>query len=222
MDVKMLKVPIYNMAGESQGEQEVAEDCLGGDIRPEVLRQAIVTYEANQRNGTACAKTRSETSYSNAKPWPQKHTGRARAGSRNSPIWVGGGVTFGPRPRDYSKKMNTKMKHRALASALIAKMRDDEVMIVDRLELSQPKTREMAGILESLGVERTFLVILPDHDRLLWRCTRNIPGSAMMAEREVNAYEMVKARDVIFTRDAFDQMVNRLEESIGQAGGQES
>ncbi|MFP4175616.1 MAG: 50S ribosomal protein L4 [Planctomycetota bacterium] len=218
----MLKVPIYNMAGESQGEQEVAEDCLGGDIRPEVLRQAIVTYEANQRNGTACAKTRSETSYSNAKPWPQKHTGRARAGSRNSPIWVGGGVTFGPRPRDYSKKMNTKMKHRALASALIAKMRDDEVMIVDRLELSQPKTREMAGILESLGVERTFLVILPDHDRLLWRCTRNIPGSAMMAEREVNAYEMVKARDVIFTRDAFDQMVNRLEESIGQAGGQES
>jgi large subunit ribosomal protein L4 len=206
----MIQVPLYNMDGELLEELQMDEARLGGEVRREVLRQAVLTYEANQRSGNAKTKTRSETSYSNAKPWPQKHTGRARAGSRNSPIWVGGAVTFGPQPRDYSKKMNKKMRRRAVASALLGKLQSGEVKLLDNLELPQPKTREMASVLENLGVERTFLIVLPDHDKVLWRCTRNIPGSGMMAARELNAYRLLRPRDVIFTREAFDQTVKRL------------
>lgn len=213
----MIQLPIYNMAGEQQEELALDEARLGGEVRSAVLRQAVLTYEANQRAGTAKTKTRAETSYSNAKPWPQKHTGRARAGSRNSPIWVGGGVTFGPQPRDYSKKMNKKMRLRAVASALLGKLQSGDVAIVEDLALSQPKTREMADILEALGVERSFLIVLPEHDALLWRCTRNIPGSAMMAARELNAYRLLWAHDVIFTREAFDMTVERLEGLFGAA-----
>jgi large subunit ribosomal protein L4 len=211
----MIQVPLYNMAGELQEEIELDEARLGGEVRYEVMRQAVLTYEANQRTGNAKTKTRSETSYSNAKPWPQKHTGRARAGSRNSPIWVGGAVTFGPQPRDYSKKLNKKMRRRAVASALLGKLQSGEVKILDELELPQPKTREMARVLENLGVERTFLIVLPEHDKMLWRCTRNIPGSSMMASRELNAYRLLRPRDVIFTRAAFDMTVQRIEEQFG-------
>ncbi len=211
----MIEIPIYNMAGELQAEKDFDEARLGGEVRPEVLRQAVITYEANQRQGNAKTKTRAETSYSNVKPWPQKHTGRARAGSRNSPLWVGGAVTFGPQPRDYSKKMNKKMRMRAVASALLGKMESDEVKIVEELTLPQPKTREMASVLDALGVERKFLIVLPDHDDLLWRCTRNIEGSSMMAARELNAYRVLWAHDVIFTKDAFDAAVERLELQFG-------
>mgnify|MGYP006279192559 CR=1 FL=1 len=213
----MIQVPLYNMDGELLEELELEETRLGGEVRREVLRQAVLTFEANQRSGNAKTKTRSETSYSNAKPWPQKHTGRARAGSRNSPIWVGGAVTFGPQPRDYSKKMNKKMRRRAVASALLGKLQSGEVKLLDNLELPQPKTREMARILENLGVERTFLIVLPDHDKVLWRCTRNIPGSGMMAARELNAYRLLRPRDVIFTREAFDQTVERLAQQCASA-----
>lgn len=210
----MIEIPIYNMAGELQSKKEFDEACLGGEVRAEVLRQAIITYEANQRQGNAKTKTRGETNYSNAKPWPQKHTGRARAGSRNSPLWVGGAVTFGPQPRDYSKKMNKKMRLRAVASALLGKIQSDEVVIVENLELPQPKTREMATILEALGIERKFLIVLPDHDQVLWRCTRNIEGASMMAARELNAYQMLWAQDLIFTQNAFDATVERLEQQF--------
>lgn len=213
--IKMIQVPLYNMAGELQDELELDEARLGGQVRREVLRQAVLTYEANQRAGTAKAKTRSQTSYSDAKPWPQKHTGRARAGTRNSPIWVGGGVTFGPQPRDHSKKLNKKMRRRAVASALLGKIQSGEVKLLDALELPEPKTREMANVLKNLGVERSFLIVLPQHDSLLWRCTRNIPGASMMSARELNAYRLLWPREVIFTRDAFDLAVDRLARQFG-------
>lgn len=216
----MIEIPVYNMAGELQSEEQFEEARLGGEVRAEVLRQAIITYEANQRQGNAKTKTRGETSYSNAKPWPQKHTGRARAGSRNSPLWIGGAVTFGPQPRDYSKKMNKKMRLRAVASALLGKMESGEVKILDELELPQPKTREMASVLDALGVERKFLIVLPDHDSILWRCTRNIEGSSMMAARELNAYRMLWAQDLIFTKDAFEATVEHLEKQFGTDSGE--
>ena len=208
----MIKVPVHNMAGELIEELEVDEARLGGEVRPDVLRQAVLSYEANQRAGTAKTKDRSEVAYADNKPWPQKHTGRARAGTPASPVWVGGGVAFGPRPRDYSKKMNRKMRSRALASALLAKLLDGEVKVLDALELSEGKTSEMAGVLKNLGVDRTFLILLPQQDAQLWRCTRNIPGAGMKAVREANAYEIVRPRHVIFTREAFEQML----ESLGQ------
>jgi len=211
----VMKVPVYDKAGELLEEMAVDEACFGGAVRKDLLRQAILAYEANQRAGTASTRTTGQGSHSGAKPWSQKHTGRARAGSRNSAIWVGGGVTHGPKPRDFSQKLNKKMRTRAVASAVLAKLRAGQVKIVDGIELAEPKTREMVRILKALGVQRSFLLVLPRHDATLWRCTRNIPGAWMMTVGEINAYQLVRARDVIFTRQAFQQVMERSSRSAG-------
>ncbi len=211
-----LNIPLYNRVGEVEGEITISVEKLGGGISREVLRQAVITYEANRRSGTAKTKDRSEVSYSGAKPWPQKGTGRARAGTRSSPIWVGGGVTHGPRVRNYRKKLNKKMRKKAVASALIGKALDNEVKAIEEIALSEEKTKSMAAVLKNMGIERSFLIVLPQHDKVLWRCTRNIPGSSMCAAYELNAYKLLKARDVVFTQDAFEIVVNGLEKFLSR------
>ncbi len=206
----IISIPVYNMAGEVLEEFVLDRSRLGGYIRKDLLHQAVVTYEANRRSGTAKAKTRGEVAYSGAKPWPQKGTGRARAGSRGSPVWVGGGVSHGPKVRDYSKKLSKKMKKLALASALLGKVGDGEVKLIRSIEVDPPKTKEVVRMLTGMGVERSFMVILPEHDPLLWRCTRNISGASMMAVRELNAYSLLKSLDLIFQLDAFEEALERL------------
>lgn len=197
-----MKVPVYSAEGEEIAELGVDEARLGGRVNRDVLRQSVIAYEANQRAGTAKAQTRAEVTSCNVKMRMQKHTGRARAGARSNPLWRGGGVIHGPRPRDYSQKLNRKMRRIALRSALLAKMRDGEVMVLERLELGEPKTREMARILKRMNVERSFLLVLAEHDDMVWRSARNIPGSAVLTGRELNPYQVVRAQQVIFTRDA--------------------
>jgi len=208
----MINVSVFNTAGQVLEQVQLDESVLGGQVRRVLVRQAVLAHEANQRAGTAKTKTRGEVSHPDRKPWPQKHTGRARAGTPNSPIWVGGGVAHGPVPRDYTQKLNKKMRRRAVQSALLAKLREGRVKIVDSLQLPRPKTKEVARILKGLGVERRFLLVLSQHDELLWRCTRNIPGAAVMTARELNAYEMLKARDLVFiTRAAFDEVLKEAQ-----------
>ena len=204
----MITVPLYNIEGMLLEEIEVDEARLGGSVNRDLLRQAILAFEANQRAGTAKAKGRGEVKHVDRKPWRQKGTGRARAGSRNSPLWRGGGVTFGPVPRDYTQKLNKKMRRGALRSALLAKLLDREVKLLDRLEPTEAKTREMARILRNLSVERTFLIVLPQHDAALWRCTRNILGAAVAVVGDLNPYQVVRARDVIILREAFDRLLD--------------
>ncbi len=203
-----MEIPVYNTRGEPVDRAEVDEAVLGGEPNLELIRQAVLTYEANARTGTARAKRRSEVIRSGRKPWRQKHTGRARHGDRGSPIWKGGGVAHGPRPRDYSQKMNRKARRRALYSAFLAKAADGEVTVVERIELPDPRTREMAAVLKNLGVDGTFLIVLPEHDATLWRCTRNIEGAAMMACADLNAYAMIRPRRVIFTMEALTQFMD--------------
>ena len=209
----MLKVALYSEAGEILEELRVDEARLGGTVHKDLLRQSVLAYEANQRAGTAKTKTRAETSYSGNKPWAQKHTGRARAGTRNSPLWRGGGTTHGPVPRDYSQKLNKKMRARATASAILAKLQAGRVKVLEKIELTEPKTKQMAKILKALGVQRSFLLVLPRHDALLWRCTRNLRGAEMMTASELNAYQVLRARDVIFTQEAFDLAVQRAQKA---------
>jgi len=206
--ISMIQVPVYNMAGETVDHFEVDEQWLGGAVNRPLLRQAAVAYEANRRSGTAEAKTRSEVSHSGRKLWRQKGTGRARHRTRSSPIWVGGGVAHGPRARDFRQKLNRKVRVRALLSAVLAKMLDGEAKVLDRLELPVPKTREMAALLRNLGVERSFLIVLPDPDPMLWRCTRNIPASAMKIADDLNAYDVLRARQLVFTREALQKFLN--------------
>lgn len=202
-----MNIPVYSAAGEKLGEFDVDEAALGGRVNRDVLRQAVLAYEANKRVGTAKTKTRGDKSHSDAKLYRQKHTGRARAGSRNSPTRVGGGVAHGPVPRDYSQKLNKKMRRLAVRSAVLAKMRDDEVKIVEKLELSGPKTREMARVLRGLGIERSFLLVLPQKDDQIWLATRNIEGSAVMSVEELNAYDLLRARQVVFTQAAIEKLL---------------
>lgn len=174
----------------------------------QLVRQAILMFEANQRKGTVKAKRIADVKGSAAKPWRQKHTGRARHGDRRSPIWVGGAVAHGPKPRDYRKRMPRTARRRALGSAFLAKALDGEVIAVQNLELPQPKTREMAAVLRNLGVQRSFLLVVPEHDAELWRCTRNIPGAAMMTCSDLNAYEMIRPSRVIFSLEALRKFVD--------------
>ncbi len=210
-----MQIPVYSVAGQVVDQFEVDEAALGGRPNRELIRQALLMYEANKRVGTSKAQTRAEVTpvrprfggSAHQRPWRQKHTGRARHGSRRSPIWVGGGVTHGPRPRDYRKRMPRAARRAALASAFLAKAMDGELIAVDGLELPEPKTREMAVILRNLGADRTFLIVLPEHDTELWRCTRNIPGAAMKTWHELNAYQVIRPRRVIFLLEALQRFM---------------
>ena len=215
-----IKIPVYDKGGILVEERDIPAASLGGRIYRDVLRQAVVTYEANRRSGTAKTKTRAEVSYSGKKPWPQKGTGNARAGSRSSPIWVGGGVAHGPKVRDYSRKLNRKMRKRALASALLGKAVDGEIKLIGSIETESGKTRDVASVLTKMGVLRTFMIVTPAHDGQLWKCTRNIRGASMKTAGELNAYEVLRSRDLVFFEEAFGIVLENLSEL--SAGGVET
>jgi large subunit ribosomal protein L4 len=213
-----MDIPVYSTAGEVVSQFTVDEAALGGRPNMALVRQAILMFEANQRLGTAKAKRIGEIKRAGGKPWRQKHTGRARQGDRRSPIWVGGGAAHGPRPRDYRKKMPRTARRKAVCSAFLAKALDGEVIAVQDLQLPQPKTREMAAVLRNLGVQRSFLIVVPEHDAELWRCTRNIAGAAMMSCSDLNAYEMIRPSRVIFSLGALERFVAEN----GEAGAGEA
>ena len=206
-----MEIPVYSVAGQVVDHMTVDEAALGGRPNMELIRQAILMYEANQRVGTAKTRTRGEAKRSDHKPRPQKHSGRSRQGTRNSPIWVGGGVAHGPVPRDYRQKMNRTARRQATRSAFLAKALDGEVLALDDLQLPAGKTKEMAAVLRNLGIERTFLIVLPVGDAELWRCTRNIRGASMKAYKELNAYELIRPRQVVFTREALEAFLREAE-----------
>jgi len=212
----MIEIPVYNTEGDNTDTVELDEAVLGGRVKWKLLRQAVLSYEANQRAGTAKTKTYSEVSGSNRKPWPQKGVGRARHGSRQSPLWVGGGVTFGPQPRDYRKKLNQKARRQALLSAVLGKIQDDEAMVVDELRPEPPKTRVMARVLENLGIDDSFLVVVPEPDELLWRCMRNIPGSAVCPVENLNALTVLSQQYMLFTGEGLQAFRDMRCEDAGE------
>jgi large subunit ribosomal protein L4 len=214
-----MDIPVYSVAGQVVDHVTVDTAALGGKPNMALLRQALLMYEANKRVGTAKVKTRSTISGSGAKPWRQKHTGRARHGTRYSPIWVGGAVAHGPQPRDYRQRMPRAARRKALSSAFLAKAADGEVLAVDALELPEAKTKAMAGLLRNLGVRRTCLIVLSEHDAELWRCTRNIPGAAMLTYGELNAYDMIRPQRVVFARPALEQF---LSQQAGKTAGSDA
>ncbi|MFO8008585.1 MAG: 50S ribosomal protein L4 [Candidatus Brocadiia bacterium] len=204
-----MQISVYNAQGELVEEMEVDEVSLGGEPNMALIRQALVAHEANCRLGTVRVKRRREVVRSRRKPWAQKHTGRARHGDRGSPIWVGGGSAHGPRPRDYGQRMPRKARRRAVESAFLAKALDGEVIGLTEVALPEPKTRHVAAMLRNLGVEDTFLIVVPEHDPELWRCARNIQGAAMCTWEELNAYRMIRPRRVIFLLGALEQFLSR-------------
>jgi len=208
-------------SGEGRVEPlEVDTEAFGRRSPRRVQREAVLMYQANQRAGTHDTLDRSEVAGSKRKPWKQKHTGRARAGSRRSPLWRGGGVIHGPHPRDYSYSMPRKALRVATRAALAGKFLDQEVVFVDRFAFDAPSTKRAASLLAALGVERTALVVLPERDEAAWKSFRNIPGCRVLPADDVNAYEVLRHRTVVLTPASFEALQRRLG-TVGAPGAGE-
>ncbi len=170
---------------------------LGSRPHRRVMREAVIMYGANRRAGTHSTKTRAEVNFSNKKPWAQKHTGRARAGTRRSPLWRKGGVMHGPRPRDHSYTMPRKALKAALRSALLGKLRDGEVFAVEGLRLESPSTKTVASVFRALGLAGSTLLVLEKQDPALWRSARNIEGTTVRIAADVNALDVLAHRNLV-------------------------
>jgi large subunit ribosomal protein L4 len=170
----------------------------------------VVAYNAAQRMGTACTKNVGEVAGTNKKPWKQKGTGRARAGSFQSPLWRGGGVVFGPKPRDFSKKVNRTTRQLALRKALSERLKAGDVLIVDDLKLPSPKTRDFLGVLSALQVEGTALIVDHGADKNLQLASRNISRVELATGDSLNTYQVLRSGKLVFTRGAFEQIEKRL------------
>ena len=205
-----MNISIKNTAGKSQGELEVKFAVVENGKGTQAVHDAVTAYRAAQRSGTACTKTAGEVSGSNKKPWKQKGTGRARAGSFQSPLWVGGGVVFGPRPRDFSKKISKKTRALALRKALSERLKAGDVVVVDDLKLASPKTRDFAGLMSALDLKGTTLIVSSETDRNLTLASRNIPNVALTTSDSLNTYDILRPDKLLFTKGAFEKVEARL------------
>src|SRR3989449_5198176 len=205
-----MKLTVKDIQGQSQGELEVKIPLIGNGKGTQAVHDVIVAYHANQRMGTACTKTMGEVAGTGKKPWRQKGTGRARAGSFRSPLWRGGGVVFGPKPRDFSKKVTKSTKQLALRKALSERLKSGDVVVVDDLILESPKTKAFVGVLNALQVEGTTLVVASARDRNLSLASRNIPEVELATSDSLNTYQVLRFGKLLFTRSAFEKVEQRL------------
>ena len=206
----MTQMKYYRFDGGKVEDLDVDEDTFGRRSPRRVQREAVLMYLANRRAGTHDTLTRAEVNTTIRKPWKQKHTGRARAGRKSSPIWRGGGIAFGPHPRDYSYALPRKELRVATRAALAGKLKDGEVCFVDALSASVPCTKTMVRMFGSLGIERTCLVVLAERDENVWKSIRNIPGASVKTADEVNAYDVLSHRTVLVTPASFEQLKTRV------------
>ena len=203
----MPKTTVYDMTGKSVGEMELSDEIFGQEVNANVLHEVVRAYLANQRQGTQSALTRSEVSGGGIKPWRQKGTGRARQGSTRSPQWRHGGVVFAPKPRDYSIRVNRKVKRLAMKSALSGKVQDSELIVLKDLELSEAKTKEMVKVLDAVKAEKA-LIVLPESNENVERAARNIEGVKTALVGTLNVYEILKHKSLVLT----EASVKKIEE----------
>ena len=197
----MANVAILNTKGEEVGTYELNDAIFGVEINEHVMHLAVLQYLANQRQGTQSAKTRAEVRGGGKKPWRQKGTGRARQGSIRSPQWTGGGVVFAPKPRDYSFKLNKKVKRLALKSAFSVKASENQVVVLDELNLPEIKTKEMKNVLNNINVNKA-LVVMEDDNRNVVLSARNIQGIKTAGVNGVNVYDLLKYDTFVVTKNA--------------------
>lgn len=196
-----MKVAVYSQTGEKLKIKADLDDRIFGlEPNAELLAQYVRVYRANQRQGTAMVKTRGEVRGGGRKPWRQKGTGRARHGSIRSPIWVGGGTVHGPRPKDWSLAMPKKMKKKALFSALSKKLKEEGILVLNKLELKEIKTKDLKRILDKLPIKDKSLVALDTVDEKIILSARNIAGVRTIQAKDLNAYEVLDAKTLILPK----------------------
>src|SRR5580765_5174560 len=205
-----MKLKIKDTKGKDQGELEVKFKLVEDGKGTQAVHDTVVAYMAAQRMGTASTKTMGEVAGSGKKPWRQKGTGRARAGSFASPLWRGGGVVFGPKPRDFAKKVSRKTRQLALRKALSERLRAGDVVLVDDLKLGSPRTKEIVGVLNALDLKGTALIISQARDKNLTLASRNIPNLALATSDSLNTYDVLRPDKLVITRGAYEQNEARL------------
>lgn len=204
-----MKIAIKNISGQNQGELEVKFPIVEDGKGTQAVHDTVVAFRAAQRSGTACTKTVGEVAGTNKKPWRQKGTGRARAGSFRSPLWAGGGVVFGPKPRDFSKKVSKKTRSLALRKALSERLKAGDVIVVDDIKLDSPKTKAFAGVIKSLDIKGTTLVVAAA-DKNLVLASRNLDKVALTTSESLNTYDVLRPDKLLFTKSAFEKVEARL------------
>ncbi len=203
----MPQVEVKDINNNVVGTVSLPESIFAVKVNEGLLHAAVVNYLANQRQGTHATKTRGMVRGGGRKPWRQKHTGRARHGSIRSPLWRGGGVVFGPQPRDYSYRMPKKQRRLALKAALSAKLQDGELIVVDSLNIDEPRTKKMVEVLKGLGIDgQSVLVVTKEKDENVLLSARNIPGVTVMRAQDLNTYEVLVHERVVLTREALQKI----------------
>jgi large subunit ribosomal protein L4 len=205
----MALIDVYNMNKEKVGELEVSESVTAYPVKKSLLHEVVLYQLAKKRSGTAATKNVAKVSGSNRKPWKQKGTGRARAGSNKSPLWVGGGITFGPQPRDYAYSINKKKRQEALKSAIKAKLDDGAFIILDSINVDTGKTKDAAKFLEMYSATHKVLIIYNEIDDKAERAFRNIDYVKLLSIRGLNVYDIINSRVIIIDRQTFSDILER-------------
>ena len=204
----MAQVQVYNQEGKKTSKLELADSVFGITPNANAMHLAVVSYLANQRQGTQSTLTRSEVSGGGAKPWRQKGTGRARQGSIRSPQWTHGGIALGPKPRTYKVNLNKKVKRLAMKSALSTKVADEEIKVVNKIELDAIKTKEMVEVLTKLKAAKKTLIVTPEVDEKIYKSARNIEGVKVVTVNTLCVYDILNCDTFLVLKDA----VKKIEE----------
>ena len=204
----MAQVQVYNQEGKKTSKLELADSVFAIEPNESAMHLAVVSYLANQRQGTQSTLTRSEVSGGGAKPWRQKGTGRARQGSTRSPQWTHGGIALGPKPREYGKTVNKKVRRLAMKSALSSKVAAEELIVLDSLEMNEIKTKEVVSVLKALETGKKVLIVLPEKNETVYRSARNIKGVKTTLVSTLNVYDILNCDSLVVLKDA----VSKIEE----------
>ncbi len=207
-----MKVSVLDMTGNKVSDMELSEAVFGIQPNTSAMHLAVVSYLANQRQGTHSTLTRGQVRGGGRKPWRQKGTGRARQGSTRSPQWYHGGIAFGPKPRSYGFSVNKKVKRLAMKSALSSKINDDDLIVVDNVTLDSIKTKEMVKVFNALKAKKKVLMVLSDKDESVYKSVRNIQGAATALVGSLSVYDILNCDTLILVKDA----VSKLEEVYAQ------
>jgi len=203
----MIELPVYNQSGQEVDKLNIDEKLLGGEVNAALLKQAVVMYHANLRQGTVATRGRGDVEGSTRKLYKQKHTGSARRGNIRTNVMKGGGMAFAKRPRDFRQSMPTRQRRLARNNAILAKIESKQIKILDQLSLPQAKTKEMARVLSALKIDRSVLIAPSNTDQTLVLSSRNLPRASIKPALEMNAYDILKARTLLMTRDAMESLL---------------
>ncbi len=204
-----MELSVYNRSGQEVEKLSIDDSVLGGAVRYALLKQAVVMYHANKRVGTAATKSRGMIAGSDRKLYRQKGTGNARMGNRRTPVRVGGGVTFAKVARDFGKRMPRKQRRLARDSAILAKLRKDQIVVVDELPFDKPRTKDFVSVLKNLKIDRSCLVAVKEYDENIYKSARNVEKVSVLPIADLNAGDICLRQRVLFTKEALEKFLNR-------------